>query len=134
MPPPINQPQAGTDDTGAAKDKVKGTSFIAYAFYACLIIIVTAIPSLFFWGSKQYDNGVEDCSADKLKIIQGANAYAEREHNERMQIQAKNDSLQGVLNNIYKDETKKQFEIFKMKLNSSEGTKVITIKPQQWKS
>jgi len=129
--PPINQPQAGIDDTGASKDKVKGTSFIAYAFYACLFIIVTAIPALFFWGGQQYDKGVSDCSADKLKIIQGAYAYGEREHNERIQVQAKNDSLQGVLNNIYKDETRKQFEIFKMKLNSSQGTKVITIKPQQ---
>ena len=130
MPPPLNIPQAGTDDTGDAKDEVKGTSFIAYAFYACLFIIITAIPALFIWGGRQYDKGVSDCSADKVKIVQQYQENWQFEHAERVQVQKDKDSLQFLLNSMLKDETRKQFEIFKMKLNSSEGTKVITIKPQ----
>lgn len=130
MPPPINI-QAGTDDTGDAKDEVKRTSFIAYAFYVSVFIICTAIPALFIWGGKQYDKGVSDCSADKLKIVQQYQQNWQLEHQERLQVQHDKDSLQGVLNSMLKDETRKQFEIFKMKLNSSGGTKVITIKPQQ---
>jgi hypothetical protein len=41
MPPPIMPIQAGTDDTGDAKDEVKRTSFIAYAFYVSVFIICT---------------------------------------------------------------------------------------------
>lgn len=131
MPPPIITPQAGTDDTGDAKDEVKRTSFIAYAFYVSVFIICTAIPTLFIWGGKQYDKGVSDCSADKLKIVQQYYQNWQFEHTERLQVQKDKDSLQGVLNSMLKDETRKQFEIFKMKLNSSGATKVITIKPQQ---
>ena len=132
MPPPINipQPRAGTDDTGDAKDKVTKGSFITYAFGVAMFIICTAIPALFIWGGKQYDKGVGDGAADKAKIVQQYYENWQLERAERSQVQRDKDSLQALINKMQSDENRKQFEIFKMKLNSSGGTKVITIKPQ----
>lgn len=132
MPPPINIPsiEAGTDDTGDAKDHVKSASFISYAFRICLFVIVVGFPSLFYWGNGQYDAGVRDGSGDKARLVQQYYENWQVEHQERLAIQQDKDSLQSIINNIYRDENRKQFEIFKMKLNSSGGAKVITIKPQ----